>query len=761
MKISRKVLFLSIITLVLLAAGCGSGGGTAPPPPPTDVADPSVAIQSPTSEISYLTAGNQITIGGIASDDIGVTLVTWDVDTGGSGDAVGNENWSASGIPLVYGDNTITVSAFDAVSKSSQDELIVTVNEYLTFLGKPKPVPSGFFISTPTEVLVSITIAPNLNLNESSVHLLELDNSNQVIEDLGQMYDDGELAHGDDIKGDSVYSYIGTFEGSSPGEIRLRVTATTTETVGDIEAFSTISLIYVVEDIPENVANAVVATQEEGDSLYYSYLSGNTPDEAKQLTIAWLEEKENVVDAVLTGSGDIWIEYTRGLTGSIVFPEEETYGGTVAAPQGRTESVIPAENQTVGFSAFERNALTNGDDAVLSTNALIYAPAHTEVNGWTLCASCNFAQTANTLLEDSECPTFDITYLRDTAADLDAWDDISHYGLIIIMTHGFLHSSGEVAFFSGEDYSFFGGHLIDWILGRLTTSTYLGRTVWSVRPGFISSRSGTMPNSIVFNCACYNANNDSLADAFIAKGASTYFGFTLNVSAVFVRDITDDLFPSLVTQLQSTDVAFAPGQTDPLGDPAVFRMIPATSQAYFEAGLTNGGFEEGSLTGWNKNGDGRVITQLVYLSPTAGSYMGIISTGLGFTTTTGSISQSFCVADTDTTLSLKWNFISEEFMEWIGSQYQDYFGIKLIESDGTEHILFYKTIDDIDAEYSLKDVSPEIVFDQGDAYMTGWETFTYDITAFRGVSLTLILESGDKGDSIYDTAILLDEIKLE
>ena len=47
--------------------------------------------------------------------------------------------------------------------------------------------------------------------------------------------------------------------------------------------------------------------------------------------------------------------------------------------------------------------------------------------------------------------------------------------------------------------------------------------------------------------------------------------------------------------------------------------------------------------------------------------MGIISTGLGFTTTTGKIFQSFRVENNQSTLTVKWNFLSEEFLEYINS----------------------------------------------------------------------------------------------
>ena len=58
-------------------------------------------------------------------------------------------------------------------------------------------------------------------------------------------------------------------------------------------------------------------------------------------------------------------------------------------------------------------------------------------------------------------------------------------------------------------------------------------------------------------------------------------------------------------------------------------------------------------------------------------------------------------------------------------------------------------------------VSPDIVFDIGDVWMTGWQNFKYDITPFTSKTVTLKFEAVDEGDEIFDTAILLDNIRLE
>ncbi|MCB0729100.1 MAG: hypothetical protein KDD00_16655, partial [Ignavibacteriae bacterium] len=121
------------------------------------------------------------------------------------------------------------------------------------------------------------------------------------------------------------------------------------------------------------------------------------------------------------------------------------------------------------------------------------------------------------------------------------------------------------------------------------------------------------------------------------------------------------------------------------------------------------------------------------------------------------------------TMTLKYNFLSEEFLEFINSLFQDFFEIKIIKSDGSSVVLYRKTIDEIAAQFGatqedpgqLISVSPGIVFDQGGVYMTGWDNLSFDVTQFRGETVVLVLSAGDVGDSIYDTAILLDEISVQ
>jgi hypothetical protein len=102
------------------STGTGSGGGTGTgtgTPPLKDTVSPTLNVLSPSSSIvSSYTA--TVTIRGIAADNVGVVSVKWTTSTGNSGVAIGTTSWSAV-IPLLVGDNVVTIRSYDAAGNST------------------------------------------------------------------------------------------------------------------------------------------------------------------------------------------------------------------------------------------------------------------------------------------------------------------------------------------------------------------------------------------------------------------------------------------------------------------------------------------------------------------------------------------------------------------------------------------------------------------------------------------------------------------
>jgi hypothetical protein len=109
---------------VALAGTSGSVQVLASP----DTTPPTIGITLPTSGPTYTTSSSPLSIGGTASDNVGVTQVIWVNSAGGSGTAAGTTSWSVTGIALVSGSNILTVKAWDAAGNSGTATLTVTYN---------------------------------------------------------------------------------------------------------------------------------------------------------------------------------------------------------------------------------------------------------------------------------------------------------------------------------------------------------------------------------------------------------------------------------------------------------------------------------------------------------------------------------------------------------------------------------------------------------------------------------------------------------
>ena len=126
-----------------LVTGTGAGG---------DTTLPTIAITTPTASSTYSTPTSSLALGGTASDNVGVTQVTWANSRGGSGTATGTTSWTASGIVLQSGANVLTVTAKDAVGNTRTASMTVTLDASLPTVAITTPT-AGSTYSTPTSSL--------------------------------------------------------------------------------------------------------------------------------------------------------------------------------------------------------------------------------------------------------------------------------------------------------------------------------------------------------------------------------------------------------------------------------------------------------------------------------------------------------------------------------------------------------------------------------------------------------------------------------
>ncbi len=99
-------------------SGGGSGGGR------SDTTAPALTITAPSTGTMSTTA-TSVTIAGTAGDNVGVTLVSWATNFGTAGVAAGTTAWSAA-IPLLVGNNSVTVRAVDAAGNVGWRSVVIT-----------------------------------------------------------------------------------------------------------------------------------------------------------------------------------------------------------------------------------------------------------------------------------------------------------------------------------------------------------------------------------------------------------------------------------------------------------------------------------------------------------------------------------------------------------------------------------------------------------------------------------------------------------
>ena len=86
--------------------------------PTGDVTAPAISLSAPAG-VPFTTILNQITLLGVASDNVAVSSITWKTDRGNTGTASGTTAWSAANVPLSTGPNIVSVTAKDAKNNFS------------------------------------------------------------------------------------------------------------------------------------------------------------------------------------------------------------------------------------------------------------------------------------------------------------------------------------------------------------------------------------------------------------------------------------------------------------------------------------------------------------------------------------------------------------------------------------------------------------------------------------------------------------------
>jgi hypothetical protein len=110
-----------------------------------------------------------MTVSGTASDNVGVTQVTWANNRGGSGTASGTTTWSATGVALQSGANVITITSRDAAGNTATDTLTVTYtppDTTVPTVAIESPTTASTYANTTSTMSLGGTASDNISVTQ-------------------------------------------------------------------------------------------------------------------------------------------------------------------------------------------------------------------------------------------------------------------------------------------------------------------------------------------------------------------------------------------------------------------------------------------------------------------------------------------------------------------------------------------------------------------------------------------------------------------
>jgi hypothetical protein len=768
-----------IVAASLGSVACTIERSTPPEPPPAEDALPaSVIITSPTGLGSWATRQGSVSLAGVTLGDI--TQLEWSKTSGERGAVDGTSEWVAIDIPLALGKNIITVSAPGRASES----IIVLRNKSVGFVGLPELDKPGALLGSSTPVRVTVEMDPTSVFDAATVRLMR--EKGGVSKVATALYDDGDLAHGDEIAGDSIFSAIMNVDETSVGPITL-YGAADAPTVGTETGPAT--TLAVVEPLSQAQLQKVRDLQGSAHLAYQTAIAGGANSSAAlDAAVTALATDPEVISVARSDRSAMAI-YRSGVIGALNFGSADERGGygirdirDASLPRTRIALEEPPPIYPL--------ALTEEELVPGNNHAFLMSPWLTDFG-----ASDDNPWLAGRL-PTTACPRYQVgAKYNNFAATFDAMLGVADYGLVSISTHGdtFVESKLKETQLLPEvlvkmemlglqtnaantrDMLWLRGGVDDANLSRpevmvalLTGALVMDSQDLGVTARFFRFYAGTFKDSFVNLGACRSLRNGDIAKAILAKGAKAVMGYSDYVNSGWAQSKVQGLLECLFTgnglaadkKWTVANCYQKDKETD--ADPAEFRVVPSNSQLQLKTGFRNGSFERGKI-GWFGTGDARVLPKLGGYSPTDGTRVGIISTGLGYTDSSGTFAQTFCIPEGTKKLSFDWNFISAEFMSYCGTQYQDSFVVSITDVTGTPTTLHQRKIDDLCGSVSKSSATIPQAGDPDGTYATGWRSaIDLDVSKWAGSNkdVTLSFSATDVGDSIYDSAILIDRVKL-
>lgn len=138
----------------------------------------------------------------------------------------------------------------------------------------------------------------------------------------------------------------------------------------------------------------------------------------------------------------------------------------------------------------------------------------------------------------------------------------------------------------------------------------------------------------------------------------------------------------------------------------------------------------------------------------------VVHTGLGDASTLGYIEQQVTVPlSRNGVFSMLYNFLTSEYPDWVGSEFNDYFQVSLVGPSGELTLTKAEFLNST----SFTPVSglPGGILDNVTGGQTGWKIFNQGPLALKQGVYVFRVEVRDVSDAIFDSAILIDRVSLK
>lgn len=300
-------------------------------------------------------------------------------------------------------------------------------------------------------------------------------------------------------------------------------------------------------------------TMDQSGQSAIEYYEQNAPvvgeEEAKKLTIDWLKQQNEVVDAgVSEDQESIWIEFKGGLDGYLLFDAKYWVG-----------------EQSNSSAKFFKLPLSQPKKLTMveNKNVLLLAPYL-----WEFVADLKYFQKLfNSIGYSTEY--FYNENETDQNITVETFKTLDKYGVIIISTHGgagFWNWAFPTAISSGEHTSWsksVGIYRDDIRYSRITPFVWTNSakgSYYGIRPNFFKHYLSQSSPGLIYMGACDSLRFSDMADAFNEKDY-TYFGWDKPVHTIYTDSTSTALFSAMVNQAKTTQGAFTAIQPEYGTDP--------------------------------------------------------------------------------------------------------------------------------------------------------------------------------------------------